>query len=144
MIIPDVNVLLYAHIDGFAQHLRAVGWWQRTLSGSERVGLAPVVVTGFVRLATSSRVLERPMPVDAAVGVVNSWTERRNVQVLTSDGQHLAATLGLLAHIGAAAILTTDAQIAAHALHHGATVATNDADFARFAGVRTLNPIAST
>jgi predicted nucleic acid-binding protein len=42
---------------------------------------------------------------------------------------------------GAGANLTTDAHIAALALEHGFVVATNDADFARFDGVRTTNPL---
>lgn len=49
--------------------------------------------------------------------------------------------LGLLDEVGSAGNLTTDAQIAASALEHDAVVASNDADFARFPGVRWTNPL---
>ncbi|MFV0373560.1 TA system VapC family ribonuclease toxin [Microbacterium sp.] len=142
MIVPDVNVLMYAHVDGFAQHDVARNWWQGLLSSTETVGLAPVVVAGFVRLATSARVLEVPMTTEAVTRVVSGWWDRPGVDVLRSDQRHLAEAMALVDAAGSAGNLVTDALIAAHALLHDATVATNDADFARFPGVRTVNPVA--
>ena len=57
---------------------------------------------------------------------------------------HVGAVLDLLRRAGGAGNLATDAQIAAVALHHRATVYTNDSDFARFAGVQTRNPLHSS
>ena len=57
MILPDVNVLVHAHDSDSAVHERAGRWWDRCLAGTEGVGLAWVVMLGFVRIATHPRVL---------------------------------------------------------------------------------------
>jgi toxin-antitoxin system PIN domain toxin len=143
VIVPDVNVLLYAHVDGFDQHDAAREWWGAALSGRETIGLAPVVISGFVRLVTSSRVLVSPMTTSAAVSVVESWLDHPMTDVLVSDERHLRATLALLVRAGAAGNLTTDALIAAHALQRSASVASNDTDFGRFEGLVVDNPVAT-
>ena len=48
----------------------------------------------------------------------------------------------LLRELGAAANLTTDAQLAALAIEHQGEVHSNDVDFGRFRGLRWVNPIA--
>lgn len=141
MIIPDTNLLLYATVDAFPHHARARAWWEATLSGRDSVGLAPVVITAFVRLATKPAVFTDPMDIEQALSHVEEWRARPMVQVLTSDTRHLDATCTLLRQLGTAGNLTTDAQIAAHALLEQATVASNDTDFGRFPDVRVANPL---
>jgi toxin-antitoxin system PIN domain toxin len=143
LIIPDVNVLMYAAVDGFAQHERARSWWQGSLSSGVSVGLAPAVVYGFVRLATNPRVLVEPMTLDQALALIGQWLDRPEVEYLPAGRRHLDLALGLLHDAGAAGNLTTDAQIAAHAVERDGMVATNDTDFARFPGVRCVNPLDS-
>jgi hypothetical protein len=38
MIVPDVNLLLYAEIDAHRLHARARRWWEDALSGERQVG----------------------------------------------------------------------------------------------------------
>ncbi len=45
MIIPDINVLLYAYDTESPFHKKAAKWWAECLSGTEPVGLAAVVHT---------------------------------------------------------------------------------------------------
>ena len=59
MIVPDVNLLLYGHVKGFAEHPKARRWWEDLMNGSEEVGLGGPAVFGFIRLATSQRTIER-------------------------------------------------------------------------------------
>ena len=47
-----------------------------------------------------------------------------------------------LAVAGSGTKLVTDAHIAALAIEHDAELHTNDSDFARFPGLRWLNPLA--
>jgi toxin-antitoxin system PIN domain toxin len=141
VIVPDVNLLLYAHVDAFPQHARARAWWEATLSGSAPVGLPDVVVFGFLRLATSRRVFAEPMTAAAAVATVRSWLAVPGVRSLPPGPRHLSIALDLVLAVGTAGALTTDIQLAAHALETGATLATNDADFRRFPGLRLTNPV---
>ncbi len=48
----------------------------------------------------------------------------------------------LLEHVGTAANLATDVQLAAHAIEHGGEVHSNDRDFGRFEGLRWVDPLA--
>lgn len=143
MIVPDVNLLLYAHITTFPQHERARRWWEGALNGADRVGLCAPVAFGFVRIATNPRIFAPPMSVDAAVAAVEGWRARPRVHWLHPGPRHVDLAFGLLAEAGTAANLCTDAQIAAFAIEHGATVYSNDTDFARFSGLKWINPLAA-
>lgn len=141
MIIPDLNLLIYAHITGAAHHEVARSWWEGLLSGHEQVGIASPVALGFVRLVTGRRVVTSPLTVGQALDVVDSWMGQPNTRYLAYTAEAFTRTCGLLRVVGAAGNLTTDAQLAALAIECDAVVATNDADFTRFPGVRTINPL---
>ena len=141
MILPDINLLLYAYDSLAAEHRAAVRWWSATLSGDEPVGLAVPVALGFVRLATHARVFRQPLALAEATAAVRSWMERPQVEVLIHSARHLQQVLNLLAAAGTAGNLVGDAQLAALALEHDATVFTADADFIRFPGLRWRNPL---
>lgn len=143
MIVPDVNLLLYASIDGFPQHANARAWWEDQLSSTTEVGLTAPAVFGFLRIATNPRVLESPMAVPAAAGHVRQWLAQPHVTFLAPGPGHLGIALDLLESVGAAANLTTDVQLAAYALENDADLCSNDSDFARFAGLRWVNPLAA-
>ncbi|MFM8230126.1 MAG: VapC toxin family PIN domain ribonuclease, partial [Chthoniobacterales bacterium] len=63
MIIPDANLLIYAHDASCPQHGKARDWWQRALSGPETVGIPWVVVLAFTRLMTSPQICANPLTV---------------------------------------------------------------------------------
>lgn len=141
MIIPDINLLLYAEIDAHTLHARARRWWEDVLSGERQVGLAPVCLFGFLRLGTSRRVFTDPLPVEDAVARVERWLGRPNVTALVPGRAHVDTALRLLRQLGAGADLTTDVQIAAHAIEINGEVHSNDSDFGRFEGLRWVNPL---
>ena len=144
MIIPDINLLLYAYDSGSPFHAKAANWWQDCLSGTEPVGLPHAVAFGFVRLATHARAFRRPMTPEEAAGHVHSWLEQPPVQVLEPGSEHLPRTLHLLEALGTAGNLVSDAQMAELAINQGAVLHTADADFMRFPGLMWFNPITGT
>jgi uncharacterized protein len=143
MILPDVNLLLYANIDSGPQHALARPWFEGLLNGGQPVGLAPVAVAGFIRLSTNRRVFTSPLEVADAIFRVRQWALRSNVELLTQDQEVVRLTLDLLLDAGAAGNLTTDAQLAAHALVSRGTIASADGDFSRFPRVKVVNPLRS-
>lgn len=143
MIVPDVNLLLYAEIDAFPEHAAARRWWEAALNGDRQVGIAAVSLFGFIRLATNRRVLTIPLPVADAIERAQRWLERPHVVFLVPGTRHLETAFHLLRSVGAAGNLTTDVQIAAHAVELNGEVFSNDGDFRRFAGVRCVNPLAA-
>src|SRR6059036_1993867 len=112
MIVPDVNLLLYAQISAFVQHPRALRWWEGLLNGSTEVALTAPAVFGFVRLATSPRLFDRPLSVTNAVERVEEWLTRPHVRFTVPGPRHLEIAFGLLRELGAARNLTTDVQLA--------------------------------
>ncbi len=141
MIIPDVNLLLYAYDADSAFHAKASAWWQNCLSGAEPVGLAPVVVFGFMRILTNPRVFRAPMTPAEAAGHVRSWLSQPVALILEPPTGHVEEVIEFLERLGTAGNLVTDAQIASLAILHNAVLHTADADFLRFPGLRWLNPV---
>jgi toxin-antitoxin system PIN domain toxin len=141
VIVPDVNLLLYAEIDAHPLHAPARRWWEEVLSGERQIGLAPVCLFGFLRLGTNRRVFTEPLPVTDAIGRVEGWLERPNVTTLVPGRAHLEIAFRLLRQLGTGANLTTDVQIAAHAMEVNGEVSSNDGDFGRFEGLRWVNPL---
>ena len=141
MIIPDVNLLLYAHLTAFAEHERARVWWKELLDGSKAVGLSPIAIFGFVRMSTNRRMVRQPFGVETAAELIESWLERPQVELIHPGPRHVETTLRLLREVGTAGDLTTDAQLAALAIENQAELHSADTDFARFSGLRWVNPL---
>jgi len=141
VIIPDINLLVYAYDSTSPWHDRASGWWAACLSGSEAVGISWVVALGFVRLWTNSRVFANPMPVDLAAGHVESWLDRRVVKIVNPGPRHAELIFSYLRAEGKGGNLTTDAHLAALAVESRGVVYTSDTDFQRFKGIRCINPL---
>ncbi|RCW41053.1 hypothetical protein DFQ14_109130 [Halopolyspora algeriensis] len=141
MIIPDVNLLLYAVISGFPHHDRARAWWERTVNSPTRIGLTQPAVFGFLRIATNARILQSPLAITDATGYVNDWLAQPNIDLLTPGPNHLQTALDLLEKAGTAGNLTTDAQLAAYALENNGEMHSNDTDFARFPDITWINPL---
>jgi hypothetical protein len=72
---------------------------------------------------------------------VEAWLDRPQVHYVQPGPRHLEIAFRLLRHIGAAANLTIDAQLAALAIEHQAEVHSNDTDFGRFPRLRWVNPL---
>jgi toxin-antitoxin system PIN domain toxin len=141
VIIPDVNLLLYAVISGFPQHLRAHAWWEQAINSRARVGLTQPAMFGFLRIATNARILKAPLAVNDAIHYVRDWLGQHNVDLLVPGPNHLNIALGLLQDIGTAGNLTTDVQLAAYAIEHQGEMHSNDTDFARFPNLKWINPL---
>lgn len=143
MIIPDVNLLLYAEIDAYPQHEAARGWWEDALSGELRVALPAISIFGFLRIATSRRIFEEPLSLPEALGRVETWLGRSHVMFLGPGPRHLELAFELLRGLGTGGNLTTDVQLAAYAIENQAKLCSTDLDFGRFEGLRWTNPLAT-
>lgn len=142
MKVVDLNVLLYAVNRDSAHHAACLRWWESALSGEEPVGLAWVVILGFLRLSTHPRVFPRPLDPDRAIRRVDGWLSHPGVRTLGELDDHWRLLRELLRDTGTAGNLTTDAHLASLAMAHGATLVSCDADFGRFARLRWETPLA--
>ena len=141
MIVPDVNLLVYAHSRKGPWHDEARDWWEGLLNGGMRVGIPWMVAAGFVRIVTNPKVMSPPVPARDAVERVEEWFEVPGVSPVNPGPDHLIHFKRLLETCASAGRLATDAHIAAIAIEFQAEVHSNDGDFGRFPGLRWRNPI---
>ena len=142
MILPDINLLIYAYNSAAPWHVKAKAWWEGLLSGREPVGLAPAVALGFIRLLSSPRVVTRPAVPAALASAVQDWLDTGVVRLLAPGLRHFTALADLSAASLAGSALVTDLHLAVLAREHEAVLHTNDTDFQRFPGLRLFNPLA--
>jgi uncharacterized protein len=141
MILPDVNLLVYAYNLDAPRHAAAASWWEDLLSGDQPVQLAWATMLGFIRLMTHRSILLEPLSPVAALAHLRSWLGRPNVEILEPGPRHLEILGRLLGAAGVGGNLTTDAHLAALAIEHQCELHSNDSDFARFPGLRWRNPL---
>lgn len=141
MIVPDLNLLVYAYSVEAPYHDSARSWWESLVRGVDRVGVPWVVAVGFVRLMTHPRALAYPATPAAAVDYVLEWFRFPHVIPVNPGADHLTHFRRNLVAAGVGGNLVTDAHIAALAMEYQAEVHSNDADFSRFPGLRWRNPL---
>jgi toxin-antitoxin system PIN domain toxin len=141
VILPEINLVIYAHNGAAARHAKALQWWNQCLQGHDAVVLAWVVVLGFVRIATHPKVFANPMPVQEALDRIEEWLSLPHIYVVHPSPLHFQIWSSLLKRLGSAASLTTDALLAALAIERGLILHTTDADFSRFPGLKWRNPL---
>ena len=142
MLLPDVNVLIYAHReDSTPEHDRYAAWLTRLATGPEPFALSVLVLAGLVRIVTNARIFERPSTADEVFAFIAELADRPTARVVGPGPDHMAIFERLCRDAGAAGKLVADAQHAAVAIEHGCTLVSTDADFSRFADLRWRHPL---
>lgn len=137
MIIPDLNILLYAVDASSSRNREAVAWLEKSINeGNELIGIPWVVHLGFLRLVTNPRIFSRPLTIEVACDWLDQLESHSAIRMLNPGESHTGILRHLLLMLGTGANLVTDAHLAALALEHNAVLATGDRDFLRFAGLK--------
>ena len=142
MLLPDVNVLIYAHIeDSSPEHAEYAAWVTRLATGPEPFALSVLVLSGFVRVVTNPRIFDPPSDLDQSFAFIFELTERPTARIVGPGPDHLPIFETLCRESGAAGKLVADAQHAAVAVEHGCTIVSTDSDFGRFPRLRWQHPL---
>ena len=141
MIVLDANILLYAYDVAAAEHKKARFWLETVFSGLEPIGLPWQTISAFVRIHTSSRLPGDRFTTEEAVGVIDQWVELPQVRLLVPGERHWGLFRQMLLEGKVRGPLATDAALAALTIEYGGILYTNDRDFARFPGLRWVNPL---
>jgi uncharacterized protein len=141
MLVPDLNLLVYAFNADAPHHGAAAKWWEDALSGNERVGIPWFVLAGFIRLLSGKVVVKHPYPIKALFKITNEWFELPNVLLLEPTLRTYELMEKLMVEQSLPGSMVTDVFIAAKAMEHDATLCTNDAEFSRFPGLKQSNPL---
>jgi toxin-antitoxin system PIN domain toxin len=142
VILPDVNVLVYAYRREADHHERYAAWLREVAVGAEDLGLLETVLTGFVRVVTNPRVFADPAPTVDALTMVDALRGLPNARGLAATDASWARLAAIAAEdVAVRGNLIPDAHLASIAIVHGARVATSDRGFARFPGLRWFDPV---
>ena len=141
MMLVDINLLLYAVNEDDPHHFSARGWLEQKLSGAIPVGLSWAAILGFIRLSTNSKVIPKPLSRAEATERINDWLGQPSVQIVAPGERHWDILQSLLKVVPSSPNWVTDAHFAALAIEQGCQLCLTDEDFAKFPGLRWINPL---
>jgi toxin-antitoxin system PIN domain toxin len=140
VILPDVNVLLYAFRSDSVNHGAYREWLEKVVGGDEAYGMSPQVLSSVVRISTHPRIYAAPSRLEEALTFARVLLEQPNCTVVQPGPRHLSIFEDLCRRAAATGNLVQDAWLAALAVESGCEWVTTDGDYARFAGLRWRRP----
>jgi hypothetical protein len=140
MILPDVNVLVYAYREEAPLHGQTRAWLQHQVQLPQPFGLSEFVGSAFLRVVTHPRIFTIPSPLDAAFAFWNALATRENCVIIRPGPRHWQIFHDLCRAGGARGNLIPDAYLAALAIESGGEWITHDRGFSRFPGLRWSLP----
>jgi toxin-antitoxin system PIN domain toxin len=141
VIVPDVNVLVYAHREDAPDHQAYRGWLETVLLGDEPLGLSDLVLSGFLRVVTHPRVFKKPSPLDAALEFATQLRDSPTCVAVQPGLRHWEIFTRLCRQARVRGNLVADAFLAAMAIESGGEWITTDRDYSRFPGLRSRHPL---
>ena len=141
MVLPDVNVLVYAHREDAAGHPDYREWLERVINGDESYGMSEIVLSGFVRIVTHPKVFRTPSALADAFAFADQVRSQPNCVRIEPGVRHWQIFERLCRESGARGNVVPDAYLAAMAIEAGCEWITTDRDFSRFNGLRWRHPL---
>lgn len=140
MILPDVNVLIYAFRSDSPRHGVSRSWLERTVKAEARFGISPLALSAVVRIVTNPRVFVQPSSVAESFAYCDNLLGQPHCEIVNPGERHWAIFRDLCARSGTRGPRISDAWFAAVAIEHGCTWITFDRDYARFDGLDWRQP----
>ena len=122
MILPDVNVLIYAFRADSNDHAQYRLWLESVINGRAAYGIAPQVLSNLVRICTHPRIFARPSSRTDAFDFCRVLLEQPNATVMSPGPRHWSIFEGLCADAKVSGNLVQDAWFAALAIESGLRV----------------------
>ena len=142
VILPDINVLVYAYRREAPAHERYRSWLGGLLAGHEDIALADHSLAGFVRIVTNSRIFADPSPTGLALDFVDRLRAAPRARPVSATPATWAKVREWAMHDrGLRGNLVPDAYLGALAVTHEAKLATADRGFSRFPDVELVLPV---
>jgi hypothetical protein len=144
MILPDVNVLIFAFRKDVPEYPTCRKWLEEIVLGDARFGISPLVLSALVRITTNRRIYPHPSSADEAFGFCEDLLRQPHCHVVEPGERHWEIFQRLCLETNTLGPRVTDAWYAALAIEWGCEWITLDRDFARFPGLRWSVPTATT
>jgi len=140
VILPDVNVLVYAYRPDAENHATYRNWLEGVVSGVTAYGMSPQVLASLIRLVTHPRVFKHPDPLADVLAFATALLDQPHCQIIEPGPRHWGIFTKLCRSANAYGNLVPDAWLAALAIESGCEWITNDRDYARFEGLQWRVP----
>ena len=140
MILPDVNVLLYAFRADSEDHAQYKDWLESVVNGSAAYGISPQVLASVVRITTHHRIYAKPSSRDDVFDFCRTLLQQPNATVTEPGDRHWSIFEEMCTKAKATGNLAQDAWFAALAIEFGCEWITTDRDYARFPGLTWRTP----
>jgi uncharacterized protein len=138
MILPDVNLLIYAFRRDLPQHRVCRAWLATVVS---RFGLSPMVLSAVGRITTNGRAFRTPSAIEEAFGFCEDLLGQSHSQIVEPGERHWDIFRRLCIETETRGSRVTDAWFAALAIEWGCEWITLDRDYARFPGLKWQVPM---
>ena len=142
MVLPDVNVLIYAFRVESPFYERCSTWLRETIDSETSFGLSALALSGLVRITTNRRLFPNPSTHEEAFGCCEDLMSQPNCQLLEPGRRHWGIFRRLCEDSGTTGPRVSDAWFAALTIEHGCEWITFDRAFARFPGLKWRAPTA--
>ncbi len=140
MILPDVNVLIYAFRTDVREHMLCRRWLDGVILGEARFGLSPLALGALIRVTTNRRAYSEPSTLDEVFGFCDDLLAQPHCQIVEPGERHWEIFKRLCTETNTRGQTVTDAWYAALAIEWGCEWVTLDRDYARFPGLRWRLP----
>lgn len=140
MILPDVNVLIYAFRQDVPEHPMCRAWLEREIAGDAPFGMSPLALSAVVRITTHSRNGSAASTLAEAFTFCDYILGQPNCQVVTPGTRHWEIFRRLCLETSTRGAMASDAWYAALAIEWGCEWITFDRDFARFPELKWRQP----
>lgn len=140
MILPDVNVLLYAFRRDSTRHADYRRWLEDTVNSEAAYGIAPQTLASLVRISTHSGIYVHPSQLGEVLAFCRAVLQPSHCTIVQPGPRHWGIFVGLCEDARATGNLVQDAWFAALAIEAGCEWITTDRDYARFPGLRWREP----
>ena len=140
MMLPDVDVLIYAFRKDVPQHALCNPWLTAVVAGEGRLGLSPLALSALVRITTNPRAFREPSTLVEAFTFCDYLLGQPNCQIVEPGERHWEIFERLCRETDTRGPRVTDAWFAALAIESGCEWITLDRDYRRFPGLKWRVP----
>jgi toxin-antitoxin system PIN domain toxin len=140
MILPDVNVLIYAFRPDVPQHAVCNRWLTNIIASEPAFGISPLALGALVRITSNARIYKTTSTLDEAFKFCDYLMDQPHCQTVQPGATHWNIFKRLCIETNTRGRRVTDAWFAALAIEWGCDWITMDRDYARFPGLRWAPP----
>jgi toxin-antitoxin system PIN domain toxin len=140
VILPDVNVLIYAFRRDSIRHRVCKPWLDDVIEGESQFGISPLVLAAVVRIATNPRIFREPSTPAESFAFCSVLLAQPNCERVEPGVRHWDIFERLTQETDTRGARVSDAWFAALAIEHGCIWMTFDRDYARFPGLEWREP----